>query len=76
MYRVPIRTKLAAALAVPLAGLCLVTTLEVIETSRDVSRVHDQTRLARAAIGPTGVLSRLQDERTWSVVELSGASSL
>jgi len=76
VYRVPIRTKLAAALAVPLAGLCLVTTLEVIETSRDVSRVHDQTRLARAAIGPTGVLSRLQDERTWSVVELSGASSL
>jgi signal transduction histidine kinase len=76
MYRVPIRTKLAAALAVPLAGLCLVTTLEVIETSRDVSRVHDQTRLARASIGPTGVLSRLQDERTWSVVELSGADSL
>jgi signal transduction histidine kinase len=76
MYRVPIRTKLAAALAVPLAGLCLVTTLEVIETSRDVSRVHDQTRLARAAIGPTGVLTRLQDERSWTVVELTGSDAL
>ena len=76
MYRVPIRTKLAAALAVPLAGLCLITTLEVIETSRDVSRVHSQTRLARAAMGPTGVLTRLQDERSWTVVELTGADAL
>jgi signal transduction histidine kinase len=76
MTRVPIRTKLAAALAVPLAGLSLLTALEVIETSQDVSRVHDQTRLARASIGPTGVLTRLQDERTWSVVELSGSDSL
>src|SRR5262245_22343210 len=76
MYRVPIRTKLAAALAVPLAGLCLITTLEVIETSRDVSRVHSQTRLARAAMGPTGVLTRLQDERSWTVVELTGSDAL
>ncbi|HEY7068991.1 MAG TPA: nitrate- and nitrite sensing domain-containing protein, partial [Acidimicrobiales bacterium] len=76
MTRVPIRTKLAAALAVPLAGLCILTTLEVIETSRDVSRVHNQTGLARASIGPTGVLARLQDERTWSVVELSGSTAL
>ena len=76
MKRVPIRIKLAAALAVPLLGLCLITAIEVVETSRDVQRVHDQTELARASIGPAGVLTEIQDERTWTVTELIGADAL
>jgi signal transduction histidine kinase len=76
MYRVPIRTKLAAALTVPLLGLCVITGIEVVDTARDVERVHAQTDLARASIGPTGVLTRLQDERTWTVTELVGAEGL
>src|SRR5918994_1965187 len=76
MIRVPIRTKLAAALAVPLVGLCAITAIEVADTSADVERVHHQTELARASIGPSGILTRLQNERTWTVVELIGAESL
>jgi signal transduction histidine kinase len=76
MKRVPIRTKLAAALAVPLLGLCAITAIEVVDTSRDVQRVHDQTELARASIGPAGVLTEIQDERTWTVTELIGADAL
>jgi signal transduction histidine kinase len=76
MYRVPIRTKLAAALTVPLLGLCVITGIEVVDTARDVERVHAQTDLARASIGPTGVLTRLQNERTWTVTELVGADGL
>ena len=76
MIRVPIRTKLAAALAVPLVGLCAITAIEVADTSADVERVHRQTELARASIGPTGILTLLQNERTWTVVELIGAESL
>jgi signal transduction histidine kinase len=76
MKRVPIRIKLAAALAVPLLGLCLITAIEVVDTARDVERVHDQTELARASIGPAGVLTEIQDERTWTVTELIGADAL
>src|SRR5262245_31945890 len=72
MRRVPIRMKLAGALAVPLFGLFLITVIEVRHTGQEVSRVRAQTELARAAIGPSGVLSTLQDERTWAVVDQIG----
>ena len=74
MRRVPIRMKLAAALTVPLLGLFLITAIEVTQTARNVDRVRSQTELARAAIGPTGVLTKLQNERTWAVVDLIGTS--
>ena len=64
MRRIPIRIKLAAALTVPLLGLFLLTVLEVVSTSREVDDVRSQTELARASIGPEGVLSTLQNERT------------
>ncbi|HEX6418112.1 MAG TPA: nitrate- and nitrite sensing domain-containing protein [Acidimicrobiales bacterium] len=75
MRRTPIRMKLAAALAVPLLGLLLVTVVEVVGTHRDVDRVRTQTALARASIGPSGLITGLQDERTWAVVELVGQES-
>jgi signal transduction histidine kinase len=74
MRRVPIRMKLAAALTVPLLGLFVITAIEVTQTARNVDRVRSQTELARAAIGPTGVLTKLQNERTWAVVDLIGTS--
>ena len=59
MRRVPIRMKLAAALAVPLVALVCVTIFEVIQSARDVQRVREQTALAEASIGPVSLLSIL-----------------
>jgi signal transduction histidine kinase len=72
MRRIPIRMKLAAALAVPLIGLFFITVVEVAETAADVDDVRAQTALARASVGPSGVITALQNERTWVVVELIG----
>jgi signal transduction histidine kinase len=72
MRRVPIRMKLAAALAVPLVGLFLVTAAEVVETTGEVARVRSQTALARSALGPSGLITTLQNERTWAAVDLIG----
>jgi signal transduction histidine kinase len=72
MRRVPIRMKLAAALAVPMLGLFLVTVVEVLDTTRDVDRIRSQTALARGTLGPSGLITTLQNERTWTVVELIG----
>jgi signal transduction histidine kinase len=76
MRRVPIRMKLAAALTVPLLGLLLITTIEVVDTSREVDKVRSQTALARASLGPAGVLTTLQNERTWAAIDLIGTSNM
>ena len=72
MRRIPIRMKLAAALAVPLIGLFFITVVEVAETAADVDDVRAQTALARASVGPSGVITAIQNERTWAVVEMIG----
>jgi signal transduction histidine kinase len=64
--------KLAAALAVPLVALTTVTFLEVARTSDDVADIREQTAMARAAIGPSGLITKLQNERTWMSVEVVG----
>src|SRR5690606_4339835 len=46
--------------------------VEVVGTHRDADRVRTQTALARASIGPSGLITGLQNERTWAVVELIG----
>jgi signal transduction histidine kinase len=74
VLRVPIRLKLTGALAVPLLMLTVVTTLEVVGTVQDVREIRTQADLARAAIGPSGVITQLQNERRWSAVELVGGS--
>ncbi|HET8620324.1 MAG TPA: nitrate- and nitrite sensing domain-containing protein [Acidimicrobiales bacterium] len=76
MRRVPIRLKLAAALAVPLVALCIMTSLEVRALGGEVDEVTAQAALARAAVGPNGLINHLQDERTWAAVELVGSNSL
>jgi signal transduction histidine kinase len=72
MRRTPIRMKLAAALAVPLIGLSLITAVEVIDIGNQVDDVRSQADLARATVGPSGLITSLADERTWAVVELVG----
>ncbi|HEY2996923.1 MAG TPA: HAMP domain-containing protein, partial [Acidimicrobiales bacterium] len=74
--RVSITAKLAAALAVPLAALSLVAGLEVADSVRDANQVRHQTELATASIGPTGLLSALQNERNFSGLWLLGADTL
>src|SRR5688500_2594160 len=40
-----------------------------------MDEVREETRMATAAIGPSGLMSALQDERNWAVVELIGQTS-
>ncbi len=62
MRRVSIRQKLAAAIALPLAGLVIVTGLEVLHSRREADEVREQSRLAQATLGPNGLLAALQAE--------------
>jgi signal transduction histidine kinase len=73
--RLPIRTKLAAALTVPLVATAVMTIVEVLRASRDASEVRDQTELATATIGPNGLITALQDERNWAAAYLVGVES-
>ncbi|HEY8546420.1 MAG TPA: ATP-binding protein [Acidimicrobiales bacterium] len=63
-----------AALAIPLLCLLAVIVAEVVETTDDLHDVREQTVIATAAIGPNGLMSALQDERNWAVVDLIGQS--
>jgi signal transduction histidine kinase len=72
MPRLSIRRKLAVALAVPLTALVVLTVLEVVKTARAATKVGEQTELAKSAIGPSGIITALQNERTWLAVELIG----
>jgi signal transduction histidine kinase len=71
--RLPIKVKVAAALCVPLAFLLVVAVLEVERTTRDARLVREQTDLATAAIGPSGVITALQNERNFTGLWLLGS---
>ena len=71
--RIPIRYKLAAALAVPLIAMGLVTVIEVASVESEVRDVRQQTALATATIGPNGLITALQNERNWVSANLVGA---
>jgi signal transduction histidine kinase len=64
--------KLLGALAAPLLCLLAVIVVQVADTSRELNEEQTQSDLATAAIGPTGLMSALQDERNWASVELIG----
>jgi signal transduction histidine kinase len=68
--RVPIRMKLAGALAVPLVALVLVTVFEVTQTVRNAARVREQNALAQSSLGPVSLLSVLENERNAAAVYL------
>lgn len=64
--RVPIRVKLAAALAIPLAGLLTVTWLEVRAASAEASRVRSEAALAQASLGPSSITTAVFSERAFA----------
>ena len=70
--RVPIRRKLGAALAIPIAALLAVAALEVLQSNREANKVREQTDLATASIGPSGVINTLQNERNFASLWLLG----
>ena len=73
MRRIPIRMKLAGALAVPLLALVVVTVLEVVQAARDADQAREQRALAEATIGPVSLLSTLENERNAAAVYLLDA---
>jgi signal transduction histidine kinase len=72
MRRVRIRAKLLAALAVPLICLLVVVVFQVVDIDRHADQAAAEADIALAAIGPSGLMTALQDERSWAVVELVG----
>ena len=68
----PIRVRLLAALAAPLVVLLAVMVIEGANTAREAGEQLDQTELATAAVGPSGLMSALQDERNWAATALVG----
>ena len=70
--RIPIRVKLAGALAVPLIALIAMATIEVLRADQRASDVRAESDLATAAVGPGSLISTLQDERNFSGVNLLG----
>jgi signal transduction histidine kinase len=76
MRRIPIRTKVMAALALPLVALTLVTFVEVRDALHEEREVSDETRMARAATGPNGLFTSLQNERNRAAVDLVGQGAI
>jgi signal transduction histidine kinase len=74
--RVSIKVKLAGALAVPLIALMVVSGLEVARSLDHAQQVRRQTDLATAAIGPSGLITALQNERNFTGLWLLGADGL
>ena len=74
--RVPIKVKVAAALTVPLALLLAVAAFEVTQASREARLVRDQTDLATATTGPSGVINALQNERNFTGMWLLGSEGI
>src|SRR5262245_55062346 len=70
--RIPIRIKLAAALAIPITALLLVSMLEVIQSNQASKDIQEQTSLAETSIGPGGLITVLQNERNFGAVWLLG----
>ena len=72
MRRIPIQTKLFAALTVPLFALMTVTVYEVFKSTDQEREIQSQADLAKAATGPNGVFTALQNERNRAAADLIG----
>lgn len=73
MFRtIRIRTKLAAALAVPLVGLVGIAGYEAVGAADDADAVRTQVELARASLGPGSAITTLQNERNLASLGLLG----
>ena len=67
-----IRSKLAVALAIPLAALVAIAGFEVYTAAQDVDTTRSQTELATSSIGPGSLVIQLQNERNRAAIDLIG----
>ena len=72
--RIPIRAKVAGAVAVPLIALVVAAWVGVSTNAAQASRVADQAELATASIGHAGLISALQNERNQALIQMLGLS--
>jgi len=70
-----IRTKLAVALAVPVAALVLIAGFEVLDSKAEVDQAKAQAQLAETSLGPGSLVVHLQDERNRAAIDLVGLGS-
>src|SRR5262245_9303902 len=70
--RIPIRAKVAGALAVPLIALMIFAGIGVSTNAEAASQVTRQAWLATASIGHAGLISALQNERNQALIEMLG----
>jgi len=71
-HRIRIRTKLMAALAVPLIALVAVAAVEVASSVKAADKARSQAALAKATVGPGSFLTNLQNERNRASIDLIG----
>ena len=74
--KLTIRTKLAAALAVPLVALAAFAALQVRSAYDRADQVKRQAALATSATGPAGLLAALETERDYQSLWEIGAQDL
>ncbi|MCU4184824.1 nitrate- and nitrite sensing domain-containing protein [Acidiferrimicrobium sp. IK] len=67
-----IRTKFAVALALPLAVLVALASLGIVTSLHRQQSLRQQRSLAAAALGPSGLVSALQNERNEAALGLLG----
>ena len=72
--RIPIRAKVAGALAVPLLALVVAAGIGATANAEQAARVTRQADLATASIGHAGLISALQNERNQALIEMLGLS--
>jgi len=70
--RIPIRVKVAGALAVPLLGLVVAAAVGVGANMSRAGDVTDQADLVNASIAHAGLIGALQNERNLAVIEMQG----
>jgi len=72
--RIPIRAKVAGALAVPLLALVVAAGIGVSANGAQAAEVARQAELATASIGHAGLISALQNERNQAMIQMLGLS--
>jgi signal transduction histidine kinase len=73
MSKLTIRSKLAAALAVPLIALAAVVAVQVRDSVGETDDARTQADLATSATGPGGIVTALQNERNLQGARAIGA---
>ncbi len=73
--RIPIRAKVAAALAVPLLALVVGAGIGVTTSASQASTVTRQAELTVASIGHAGLINTLQNERNTALIGILGLDS-